>query len=89
MDVHLRGAMSGVAAGMLIYEQWGIPVIYISAFLDTDVRQQAGASASAFDSKPFTVRAMKAALESVLSRLKRGRLVPGVRLEKVKAKKPQ
>ena len=71
MDVRLRGAMSGVDAGLLICEQWGIPVIYMSAFLDKDVRQQAGASAAGFVPKPFTVKGMKAALESV---------VPGVGL---------
>ena len=72
MDVRLRGPMTGVDAGLVICEQWGIPVIYMSSFIDTDIRRQAGASAAAFVPKPFTVRAVKAALESV---------VPGVGLE--------
>ncbi len=68
MDVRLRGSMDGVQAGRRINERWGIPVIYLSAFLDTDIRERARGSASAYLAKPFDPKQLQLALEGVCAR---------------------
>jgi two-component system, sensor histidine kinase len=67
MDVRLRGAMDGVEAGQRINQQWGTPIIYLSAFLDTDLRERASQGAVAYLAKPFDPEALRCALESGLS----------------------
>lgn len=34
MDIHLDGAMDGIAAAQALRDQWGVPCIFMSAFGD-------------------------------------------------------
>lgn len=63
MDVRLRGPMDGVEAGIRIHARWTIPIIYLSAFLDSEVRNRARETAVACLVKPYDLDALRAALE--------------------------
>ncbi len=62
MDIRLRGLMNGIQAGSRIREQWGIPIVYLSAFVDEV--QNCGWTCVP---KPFTLGALRTAIESVLA----------------------
>lgn len=47
MDIHLGGARDGVDAAQEIYQRWGLPVIYLTAFADDRTIERAAAT------KPF------------------------------------
>lgn len=68
MDVRLRGRMDGVEAGRRISESWNIPIIYVSAFLDSDIRERARESAATCLSKPFDPEALRSAVAVVFDR---------------------
>lgn len=63
MDVRLRGAMDGLEAGRQINECWGTPVIYLSAFRDTDIRERVKHGMIACLAKPFDLETLRSALE--------------------------
>lgn len=65
MDVRLRGPMDGVEAGLQISERWGTPVIFLSAFLDADIRRRSEAITSTYLAKPFDPEALESALDKV------------------------
>ena len=65
MDVRLRGRMDGVEAGLQISERWGTPVIFLSAFLDADIRRRAEAITATYLAKPFDPEALESALDKV------------------------
>ncbi len=41
MDIMLKGEMDGITAAEKIYHQWKIPIIYLSAYADTNTLQRA------------------------------------------------
>lgn len=41
MDIHLKGAVDGITAARQIYQEWGIPVIYLSADTDSRILERA------------------------------------------------
>lgn len=44
MDVGLRGYMDGIEAGAKIKDRFGIPVIYVTGYMDEALKEKAGVS---------------------------------------------
>ena len=69
MDVRLRGRMSGVEAAERIHAEPGTPVIFVTAYSDTDLIEQAARSAPyAYLTKPVRDRELRAAIETAVYR---------------------
>lgn len=67
MDVRLQGPMLGVAAAGRIREQWDIPVVFLTAYVDDETIQAAKRSHPyGFVSKPYEVRELDVAIEMAL-----------------------
>jgi PAS domain S-box-containing protein len=67
MDVNLRGEMNGVQAAGEIHDQVDIPIIYLTAFTDERLLQQAKITdAYAYLTKPVRSRELRASLEMAL-----------------------
>jgi PAS domain S-box-containing protein/putative nucleotidyltransferase with HDIG domain len=67
MDIYLRGEMNGIQAAEAIHQQAHIPVVYLTAFSDETLLQQAKATdAYAYLAKPVRERELRASLEMVL-----------------------
>tara|TARA_B100002003_G_C14027657_1_gene495435 strand:+ start:282 stop:743 length:462 start_codon:yes stop_codon:yes gene_type:complete len=71
MDIRLEGRMDGIKTAQIAQDQFGVPVVYMTAYtgtlafqcvLGTDPRTQL--------SKPFTKRDIKAAIDLALSQAK-------------------
>ncbi|MCF7958572.1 MAG: response regulator, partial [Phycisphaerae bacterium] len=71
MDIHLRDAMDGVEASEKIYSQFGIPVVFLSAYSDRELLMRAKhAGAFGYLVKPFNERELYATLEMTFYRVK-------------------
>jgi len=69
MDVRLRGRMSGVEAAESIHADPGTPVIFVTAYSDTELIEQAARSAPyAYLTKPVRDRELRAAIETAIYR---------------------
>jgi len=69
MDVRLKGKMDGIEAACLIHEQFGIPVVFLSAHNDEATRRRIEASrAYGHVIKPFNERDLYVAVKSALYR---------------------
>ncbi len=69
MDVHLAGRMSGTEAGLAIWEQHRIPVVYVTAYSDQQtVLDATRAMPYGFVVKPFRATQVHAALQLALDR---------------------
>ena len=77
MDIRLEGRMDGIKTAQIARDQFGVPVVYMTAYtgtlafqcvLGTDPRTQL--------SEPFTKQEIKAAIELALSQAKLGGLAP-------------
>ncbi len=67
MDIRLRGAMTGIQAAAEIHRLADIPVIYLTAYTDEDLLQQAKLTdAYAYLAKPVRDRELRASLEMAL-----------------------
>ena len=67
MDIHLRGEMSGIQAAAEIHQQNNIPVVYLTAYTDEILLQQAKITdAYAYLAKPVRERELRASLEMAL-----------------------
>ena len=67
MDIHLRGAMTGIQAVEQIHQQLDIPVVYLTAHSDEAYLQQAKITdAYAYLVKPVRDRELRAGLEMAL-----------------------
>jgi PAS domain S-box-containing protein/putative nucleotidyltransferase with HDIG domain len=67
MDIQLRGEMTGIQAAAEIHRQMDIPIIYLTAYTDEEMLQQAKVTdAYAFLSKPVRDRELRASLEMAL-----------------------
>jgi CheY-like chemotaxis protein len=69
MDIHLKGAMDGVEAAERIRARLNVPVIYASAYNDTETMARAGV-ARPFEmiNKPYDDLEIRAAIELALTR---------------------
>jgi CheY-like chemotaxis protein len=69
MDVHLGGALDGVEAARRILEQFGIPVVFATAYSDVDTLKLArGAHPFGYILKPFQDDAIQATIEIAVCR---------------------
>ena len=71
MDIRLHGGTSGLEAGRMLFECWGVRSIYLSANLDTGTRAQAQQwQPLGFVGKPFMpaelLQAVEHAVKTVL-----------------------
>ena len=67
MDVMLKGEMMGTEAAELIYQKYGLPVIYLTAYADQGTLNQAKMTASyGYILKPFDERELQIAIEMAL-----------------------
>lgn len=70
MDVGLKGELDGVQTSAQIYEQFNIPVIFLTSNADEATFQRAKSTRPyAFISKPFQQAALKRAIELTLERI--------------------
>ena len=67
MDIHLRSAMTGIQAAAEIHRQLDTPIIYLTAYTDDELLQQAKLTgAYAYLAKPVRDRELRASLEMAL-----------------------
>lgn len=67
MDITLKGSMTGIETGDYIMKKWGLPVIYITAYSDKSILNDAEFKEPAgYIRKPFTESDLKEAIRSVL-----------------------
>ena len=67
MDIQLQGSMLGTEAAQIIQRNTGAPIIFITAFADTFVRDPAKMQPPGIClSKPFSSYQLRAALDAVL-----------------------
>ena len=54
MDIYLRGEIDGITAAEQIYQQWGIPIIYLSGTTeDTTLKRAIASQPFGYLVKPF------------------------------------
>ncbi|MCP4723345.1 MAG: response regulator [Desulfobacteraceae bacterium] len=71
MDIHLRDKMDGIKAAEHIYNQFQIPVVFLSAYGDLDLLERAKKVGSfGYLIKPFEERELYATLEMALYKAK-------------------
>jgi len=67
MDIVLKGAMDGIDAAQRIREQYGIPVLYLTAYSDEDFISRAKVTEPfAYILKPFNERELQLTIEMAL-----------------------
>jgi chemotaxis response regulator CheB len=71
MDVHLAGRMTGTEAARRIAHDFGVPVVYLTAYSDEKTLAEAKGSAHGFVVKPYRVAQVHAALQVALERRER------------------
>lgn len=68
MDIMLKGHMDGISAANQIYDHWGIPVIYMTAFADVKTVERAKHSSPyGYVVKPFRSTELMAVMEIALN----------------------
>ena len=68
MDIHLEGSMSGTEAALQIRQQLDIPVVYLTAFAEENILQEAERSAPyGYLLKPFELRELNATIRMALA----------------------
>ena len=71
MDVHIKGEMDAIETAELIHDQFGIPVVFLSAHNDESTRLRIEASrAYGLVAKPFDEHDVRVAIKSTLHRRK-------------------
>lgn len=69
MDIHLKTEMLGTEAAEIIEREFGIPVIFLTAYSDTSIVEQAAKSLPyGYIVKPFERKEMDAAIQVALAR---------------------
>lgn len=69
MDVRLKGEMDGIEAASVIRQEYGIPVIYLSAYADNDTLKRASVTEPfGYILKPFEERELHTTIEMALYR---------------------
>lgn len=67
MDIHLKGAMDGIAAADAIRHRWHIPVVFLTAFADEHTLQRAKTTEPfGYIIKPFEDREIQSTIEIAL-----------------------
>ncbi len=66
MDIMLEGALDGVETARLISREYGVPIIYASAYTDAQTQRRANATnPGAFLVKPVNFRSLKEAFNTL------------------------
>lgn len=66
LDIQLEGRFDGVETGKRIKRQFGIPIVYTTAFVDETTRARASRTGPvAFIQKPMTARTLKDLLDGI------------------------
>ncbi|WP_369857608.1 EAL domain-containing protein [Candidatus Thalassolituus haligoni] len=69
MDIHLAGNLLGTEAALLIHEQFGTPVVFLTAYTDSETMSRAIASLPyGYLVKPFERREIDAAIQVAVAR---------------------
>jgi chemotaxis response regulator CheB len=72
MDIRLAGTISGTEAARIIWERFQVPVVYLTAYSDSETLGEVSASGGyGFVMKPFRADAVHAAIELALDRRER------------------
>ena len=67
MDIQLAGAMDGIATAKLIRERFALPVVFLTAFAETETLNRAKLSEPfGYILKPFTGATLEAKLDAIL-----------------------
>jgi len=67
MDIHLAGAMDGIEAAHTIYQEYHLPVLFLTAHIDPDTVERARqAEAFGYILKPFDERDLRIQIEMAL-----------------------
>lgn len=66
VDVRLTGNIDGITTGRQLYEEHGIPIVFLTAFLD-DAVQQGRAFAKGFVNKPYSTDDVIATIRRALA----------------------
>ncbi len=67
MDIHLKGEMDGIDAAREINDRFGVPVLFLTAFANSEVIERArGVGAYGYLLKPFKTRELEAMVEVAL-----------------------
>ena len=70
MDIKLDGEMDGIKAARIIHENFEIPIIYLTAYIDNQTVQRASRTVSyGYIIKPFTTAILKVTIEMALARI--------------------
>jgi CheY-like chemotaxis protein len=68
MDIRLQGTMDGVEAAQQIQASAGIPIVFMTAYVDEETRQRVRATSPwGYLHKPFTAQQVRSTLEQVLA----------------------
>ena len=69
MDIRLQGAMDGIEAAQQIQASIGVPVVFMTAYVDEETKQRVStASPWGYLRKPFTAQQVQSTLEQILTR---------------------
>jgi CheY-like chemotaxis protein len=69
MDIHLKGGTDGIEAAREIHSLCGLPVVYLSAFADSDtVARAEEAEAFGYLLKPYEKRELQTTIELALAK---------------------
>jgi PAS domain S-box-containing protein len=81
MDIKLKGVLDGIDVAGALYEQFKIPVVYLTAHADTEILERAKKTAPlGYVLKPFDDRTLRTAIEIAFDRHRRERqLIEGGR----------
>lgn len=67
MDIVLKGVMDGIEAAQIIREKWGIPIVFLTAYADSDRLERAKLTAPfGYLLKPFNYRDLVVTVEMAL-----------------------
>lgn len=71
MDIVIKGELDGIDTAQAVHQQFGIPVIYITAYADDDTLQRAEQSgAYGYILKPFNERELHASIKLAMQKSK-------------------
>jgi PAS domain S-box-containing protein len=72
MDIKLKGGLDGIDVAAAIYEEFQIPVVYLTAYADVETLERAKKTCpSGYVLKPFDDRTLRTAIEIALDRHRR------------------
>jgi two-component system, LytTR family, response regulator LytT len=69
LDIHINGTKDGIELGQIIRDEFKLPIIYISAYIDIETRRRAQrTNPVSFLSKPFDDKEVEVAIKFALGK---------------------